>query len=74
MKIRQAVFSALALAVMNIAANNASAANNDLQLYMDSATKQIFAEPGANRVPLGTFRAVEEAAEVVTAAPSAAPA
>ena len=74
MKIPQAVFSALALAVMNIAANNASAANNDLQLYMDSATKQIFAEPGANRVPLGTFRAVEEAAEVVTAAPSAAPA
>jgi hypothetical protein len=73
MKIPQAVCSALALAVMNIAANNASAANNDLQLYMDSATKQIFAEPGANRVSLGTFRAVEEAAEAVTAAPSTEP-
>jgi len=73
MKIPQVVLSTLALAMMNIAVNNASAANNDLQLYMDSATKQIFAEPGDNRVPLGTFRAVEKAAEAVTAAPSTEP-
>lgn len=33
----------------------------DLELYMDESSKQIFAEPGPGRVPLGTFRPVTEA-------------
>ncbi len=32
---------------------------NDLELYMDTETKQIFAEPGPNRVAMGVFRPVE---------------
>jgi phosphate-selective porin len=39
----------------------------DLELYMDSETKQIYAEPGPGRQRLGKFRPVEEAA------PAAAP-
>lgn len=38
------------------------AAAQDLELFMDTQTKQIFAEPGPNRVRLGAFRPVESAA------------
>ncbi|MDY6983947.1 MAG: porin [Pseudomonadota bacterium] len=42
---------------LTLAATAAEAA--DLTLYVDSATGQIFAEPGPNRVLMGTFRPVE---------------
>lgn len=41
-----------------LAASPAPAA--DLTLYVDSTTGQIFAEPGPDRVPMGTFRPVED--------------
>lgn len=44
----------------------------DLELFMDAQTRQLYAEPGPNRVRLGAFRPVEEvetAAQAV-AAPS----
>jgi len=34
----------------------------DLELFMDTGTRQLYAEPGPNRVPMGRFRPVEEAA------------
>ncbi|WP_309564747.1 porin [Methylobacillus flagellatus] len=34
-----------------------------LELYVDSTTKQIFSEPGPNRVKMGTFKSVDTAAE-----------
>ncbi len=33
-----------------------------IDLYVDTKTKQIYAEPGARRVPLGTFERVEDKA------------
>ncbi|MES2626908.1 MAG: porin [Pseudomonadota bacterium] len=51
---------------------NVSAASGDLELYMDAETKQIFAEPGANRVRIGAFRPVEETAGVPAVAESVA--
>lgn len=48
----------------------------DLDLFMDSTTRQIFAEPGPNRVPIGTFRPVakdEPASVEANAADSTAP-
>lgn len=44
---------------------------SDLELYVDTRTKQIFAEPGEGRVPMGKFRAVDNAAPAP--APQAAP-
>lgn len=38
-----------------------------LILYMDTITKQVYAEPGENRIKLGVFQQVEE--EVTTAQP-----
>lgn len=52
----------LSLALALLSANLACAAVGDLELYVDSTTKQIFAEPGPNRVKMGTFRPVTEAA------------
>lgn len=40
-----------------------------LDLYVDTKTKQIFAEPGKNRVKLGTFERVEDKPEAEAAAP-----
>lgn len=34
----------------------------DLELFMDTETRQLYAEPGPNRVPMGRFRPVEETA------------
>lgn len=34
-----------------------------LELYVDSTTKQIFSEPGPNRVKMGTFKSVGDATE-----------
>ena len=55
--------SKLTLAV--VTALGASVATNALalDLYMDMKTKQIFAEPGKNRVKLGSFEEVKEGAK-----------
>ena len=71
MKTSRFTRSALTLALSFAMAPLALAAEGDLELYMDSTTKQLFAEPGANRVKLGTFRAVSEAAPRQTPAPAA---
>lgn len=49
----------LAVALFGLGTMPTLAASADLELYMDSETKQIFAEPGPNRVRMGTFRPVE---------------
>jgi hypothetical protein len=51
----------LSLALFSFAGSTVAAA--DLTLYVDSSSGQIFAEPGANRVLMGTFRSVDEAAQ-----------
>lgn len=43
-----------------------------LDLYVDPATQTIYAQPGAGRVKLGTFRSVDAAAPATAAAPAAA--
>jgi hypothetical protein len=50
---------AIAVALTGLSAPVVAA---DLELYMDTATKQIFAEPGPGRQRLGKFRPVEDAA------------
>lgn len=49
---------AIPVAFAGIGASNVHA----LDLYMDSKTKQIYAEPGPGRVRLGSFERVDEAA------------
>ncbi len=55
------------------AATSPSGLAESLELYMDTKTKQIYAEPGANRVRLGKFRPVDEP-EPTAAAQAPAPA
>lgn len=59
----------LSLTLCSLAGSLASAA--DLTLYVDSGTGQIYAEPGPNRVLMGTFRSVDEAAAPAAATPAA---
>ncbi|MDY6945602.1 MAG: porin, partial [Pseudomonadota bacterium] len=68
MKKSAAISRALALA---IAGASEPGLAQDLELFMDTKTKQIFAEPGLDRVPLGKFRPVEE--QQPAAAQAAAP-
>lgn len=49
------------------AAASPSALAESLELFMDTRTKQIYAEPGANRVRLGKFRPVDEPEPEATA-------
>ena len=58
----RSAFSSLSLALALAHSPLLLAADGDLVLYMDSATKQIYAEPGPNRVKLGSFRPVDDAA------------
>lgn len=58
---------AFSLALCSLAGNALQAA--DLTLYVDSSTGQIYAEAGPNRVLMGTFRPVEEAAQPAPANP-----
>ncbi|MGP1609706.1 MAG: porin, partial [Burkholderiales bacterium] len=44
----------------------------DLTLYVDSGSGQIYAEPGPNRVLMGTFRPVAEAAAPAATSPATA--
>jgi phosphate-selective porin OprO/OprP len=55
---RKNLASAIALAIGGMSANPTFA----LDLYVDSKTKQIYAEPGPNRIKLGSFERVGEAA------------
>lgn len=56
----------LVLAGLSLGAGRGLAA--ELELYMDSETKQLFAEPGPNRIALGTFRSVSDSEENVAQA------
>ncbi len=59
------------LLMLAVAGVSAPALAADLELYMDTETKQIFAEPGPNRQRIGKFRPVEEnAAATVQTAPA----
>jgi hypothetical protein len=66
---KSAPFSrALAIAAAAIAPSSFA---ESLELFMDTQTKQIYAEPGPSRVPLGKFRPVDEPeAEATTRAPA----
>lgn len=55
-------FSRLTLAVTAVLGASMSSAAFAIDLYVDSTTQQIFAEPGPNRVKLGSFEKVEETA------------
>jgi phosphate-selective porin OprO/OprP len=55
-------FSRLTLAVTAVLGASLSSAAFAIDLYVDSTTQQIFAEPGPNRVKLGSFEKVEETA------------
>jgi Phosphate-selective porin O and P len=62
MTLAQLTRTTLATAVGLLIGNLGFAADGDMQLYVDTQTKQIFAEPGPNRVLMGTFRSVTEQA------------
>lgn len=55
--------AAVLAALMTTASATAMADGQTLELYVDSTTKQIFSEPGPNRVKMGTFKPVNDAAE-----------
>jgi len=57
MKLKRLAY-VVSVAIGGIGANNGYA----LDLYMDSKTKQIYAEPGPGRVKLGNFEKVDEEA------------
>lgn len=71
MKLPNVFVNTLYAAITLGCAHAANAASNDLELYMDAETKQIFAEPGANRVRIGSFRPVDETAPPVAAGQAA---
>lgn len=54
------------------AATSPSGLAESLELFMDTRTKQIYAEPGANRVRLGKFKPVDESSPEAEAAPAVA--
>jgi phosphate-selective porin len=58
--------------MFGITAGPVLAASADLELYMDSESRQIFAEPGPGRVSMGVFRpvAAAPAAEPVVEVPA----
>ncbi|WP_029151621.1 OprO/OprP family phosphate-selective porin [Methylovulum miyakonense] len=58
--------SKLTLAVVTALGVGASFQAKALDLYMDNKTKQLYAEPGANRTKLGSFIKVEDNAPPAT--------
>ena len=50
----------LALTLLATAVSTDAPAGMTLELYVDSVTKQVYTEPGPNRVALGRFAQVEE--------------
>ncbi len=73
MKLPNVLVTTLCAAISACCSYTAAAASNDLELYMDTETKQIFAEPGANRVRMGSFRPVDDSAEATVAQAAAQP-
>jgi hypothetical protein len=59
MKVPNVFVTTLYAAITAGYVHTATAASNDLELYMDAETKQIFAEPGENRVRIGSFRPID---------------
>ncbi|MCB5191628.1 OprO/OprP family phosphate-selective porin [Methylobacillus arboreus] len=60
----------VAAVILATASATAMADAQVLELYVDSTTKQIFAEPGPNRVKMGTFKSVDSAAEAKSENPA----
>ena len=60
--------SKLPLAITTILSAAATYNAYAIDLYVDTKTKQIYAEPGLRRVPLGTFERVEDKAVAAPAA------
>jgi len=54
-------FSKLSLAVATVLSAGASSAAFAIDLYVDTKTKQIYAEPGPHRERMGSFERVEDA-------------
>ncbi|MDD5462948.1 MAG: porin [Methylococcales bacterium] len=67
-------FSKLTLAIATTLGASASFSAFAIELYVDTKTKQIYAEPGRGRVLMGSFEQVGAAAPAKAAAPVAAPA
>jgi len=65
-------FLLLLVASIFLAVGTAARANT-LELYVDTATKQVYTEPGPNRARLGTFQQVDESSAPAVAATSPAP-
>ncbi|MEX2482323.1 MAG: porin [Gammaproteobacteria bacterium] len=59
---RSAAFG-IAFAIVLCALSTTVNAGEGLELYVDTATKQVFTEPGPNRVRLGSFVRIDETAE-----------
>lgn len=55
-------FSEVTLAVVGVLGASLSSPAFAIDLYVDSTTQQIYAQPGPNRIKLGTFEKVEETA------------
>jgi hypothetical protein len=58
--------SKLTLAVATALGASLSASAFAIDLYVDTKTKQIYAEPGKNRVKMGTFEQVKEGEQQIT--------
>lgn len=69
---RATVLVAAAVAAPGLAAGAEGAGGPELELYVDVETKQVFAEPGPNRVRLGVFRRVDAPAAEPSGAGAAA--
>lgn len=55
--------SKLTLAITAVLSTSLSSAAFAIDLYVDTHTKQIFAEPGKNRVKMGSFEQVKESSK-----------
>ena len=71
MQISSSPRSVLALTIGMLLGSFVHAAEGDLQLYLDTQTKQLYAEPGPNRVSMGAFRPIAE--QTAAAAPATNP-
>lgn len=66
-------FSKLTLAIATTLGASTSFSAFAMDLYVDTKTKQIYAEPGRGRVLMGSFERVNEAPAKAAAAPAPAP-
>jgi hypothetical protein len=64
-------FNAHALILIFLISFNSFPINaQKLNLYVDTVTKQVYTEPGKNRVKLGTFQQIEETSVIPTVKPA----